>query len=191
MQRFLFQLGVKNAEGSQTWYVDAVTRIAAIDILKAGGGDIYESEVDVTALGEPEFLGTTSLDDYGDAEAPIAADEITDNQIIDIAYDVEALLTVGPTETELLITIVRAVLARVHPVAVLEPEPVDDMINGYFAELTEGKLTCAVLADALDCFWNAAVFGARDSDDIVVVRTVGAVAQGIAAVSTHLRSVAK
>lgn len=43
------------------------------------------------------------------------------------------------------------------------------------------------LADALDCFWNAAIGPARDSGDFSTIQTVGAIAEGFAAVSQRLR----
>ena len=66
MKRFLIQTSVENAEGSQTWYVDAESEAQALEKYKAGEADIYASEVDVTSLGAPEWAGETTLDDFGD-----------------------------------------------------------------------------------------------------------------------------
>ena len=71
MKRFLILTSVLNAEGYQTWYVDADTEEEALRKYDEGGGDIYSSEVDVTSLGEPEVMGETTLDDVGDlADTP-------------------------------------------------------------------------------------------------------------------------
>ncbi|MDT4889761.1 hypothetical protein FQZ97_1265070 [compost metagenome] len=50
-----------------------------------------------------------------------------------------------------------------------------------------GALTQAELVETLDCFWNAAIGDARQSDDYVVLKTVGAIAEGISAMTNHLR----
>lgn len=70
MKRFLFQRSVENAGGTQTFYVDAETQEEAESIARDEGGEFYSEEVEVTALGEPEFCGETSLDDYGDEDQP-------------------------------------------------------------------------------------------------------------------------
>jgi hypothetical protein len=66
MRRFLIQTSVEHAEGFQTWYVDAATESEALKKYKNGDGDIYESNVDVTSIGEPSVEGETDLDDFGD-----------------------------------------------------------------------------------------------------------------------------
>ena len=66
MKRFLIQTSVENAEGSQTWYVDAETKAEALKKYNDGDCNMYQNEVDVTSLGEPELAGETSLDDFGD-----------------------------------------------------------------------------------------------------------------------------
>jgi hypothetical protein len=70
MKRFLFQYGVKNASGSQTFYVDAESLDEARKLLDRDGGDLYSNEVEVTDLTEPEYEGETTLDDFGDYEPP-------------------------------------------------------------------------------------------------------------------------
>jgi hypothetical protein len=65
MKRFLIQTSVENAEGSQTWYVDAETEAEALKKYNDGDCNMYQNEVDVTSLGEPELAGETSLDDFG------------------------------------------------------------------------------------------------------------------------------
>jgi hypothetical protein len=85
MKRFLIDTSVENAEGTQTWFVDAETEEEALDKFSAVGGDPYESNVDVTQCGEPEISGEVPLDDFGRfAEQPPAAQEgvgLTDEQI--------------------------------------------------------------------------------------------------------------
>ena len=66
MKRFLFQTSVENAEGSQTWYVDAKNKTEALQKYSNGDCDIYASEVVVTSIGQPELAGETTLDDFGD-----------------------------------------------------------------------------------------------------------------------------
>ena len=74
MKRFLIDTSVENAEGTQTWFVDAETEEDALDKFSAGGCDLYESNVDVTQCGEPEISGEVPLDDFGRfAEQPPAA----------------------------------------------------------------------------------------------------------------------
>ena len=74
MKRFLIDTSVENAEGTQTWFVDAETEEDALDKFSAGGCDLYESNVDVTQCGEPEISGEVPLDDFGRfADQPPAA----------------------------------------------------------------------------------------------------------------------
>jgi hypothetical protein len=74
MKRFLIDTSVENAEGTQTWFVDAETEEEALDKFSAGGCDLYESNVEVTRCGEPEISGEVPLDDFGRfAEQPPAA----------------------------------------------------------------------------------------------------------------------
>ena len=76
MKRFLIETSVENAEGTQTWFVDAETEEEALDKFSAGGCDLYESNVDVTQCGDPEISGEVPLDDFGRfAEQPPAAQE--------------------------------------------------------------------------------------------------------------------
>jgi hypothetical protein len=65
MKRFLIDTSVENAEGTQTWFVDAETKEEALDKFSAGGCDLYESNVEVTRCGEPEISGEVPLDDFG------------------------------------------------------------------------------------------------------------------------------
>ncbi len=66
MKRFLIETSVENAEGSQTWYVDATSEAEALEKYDRGDCDLYASNVDVTSLGEPEISGETTPDDFGD-----------------------------------------------------------------------------------------------------------------------------
>ncbi len=76
MKRFLIDTSVENAEGTQTWFVDAETEEEALDKFSAGGCDLYESNVEVTRCGEPEISGEVPLDDFGRfAEQPPAAQQ--------------------------------------------------------------------------------------------------------------------
>jgi hypothetical protein len=74
MKRFLIDTSVENAEGTQTWFVDAETEQEALDKFSDGDCDLYESNVEVTRCGEPEISGEVPLDDFGRfAEQPPAA----------------------------------------------------------------------------------------------------------------------
>jgi hypothetical protein len=67
LKRFLIKTSVENAEGSQTWYVDAENEAEALQKYNNGKCcDIYANEVEVTWLGQPELEGETTLDDFGD-----------------------------------------------------------------------------------------------------------------------------
>ena len=67
LKRFLIKTSVENAEGSQTWYVDAENEAEALQKYNNGKCcDIYANEVEVTWLGQPELAGETTLDDFGD-----------------------------------------------------------------------------------------------------------------------------
>lgn len=48
-------------------------------------------------------------------------------------------------------------------------------------------ITKTQLADALDNFWNVAIGAARNSQDSTACATVGAIAEGLAAVANTLR----
>ena len=90
MKRFLIQTSVENAEGSQTWYVDAETEAEALKKYNDGDCNMYQNEVDVTSLGEPELAGETSLDDFGDYVTTPQRKPLTDEQIdeaIDAWFD--------------------------------------------------------------------------------------------------------
>jgi hypothetical protein len=77
MKRFLIDTSVENAEGSQTWYVDAKTEEEALAKFESGDCNIYESNVEVTKSGEPEISGAVPLDDFGRfAEQPPAAPNV-------------------------------------------------------------------------------------------------------------------
>jgi hypothetical protein len=79
MKRFLIDTSVENAEGSQTWYVDAKTEEEALAKFKSGDCNIYESNVEVTRSGEPEISGEVPLDDFGRfAEQPPSAPTVQD-----------------------------------------------------------------------------------------------------------------
>ena len=67
MKRFLIDTPVENAEGSQTWFVDAETEEEALEKYWSGSSDLYESNVEVMSLGEPEISGEVPLDDFGDS----------------------------------------------------------------------------------------------------------------------------
>src|SRR5690348_2883196 len=43
------------------------------------------------------------------------------------------------------------------------------------------------IADVLDCFWNAALGSARDSQDATAQAVAGSLAEGFAAMATRLR----
>ena len=74
MKRFLIDTSVENAEGTQTWFVDAENEQEALDKFSSGNCDLYESNVEVTRCGEPEISGEVQLDDFGRfAEQPAAA----------------------------------------------------------------------------------------------------------------------
>jgi hypothetical protein len=74
MKRFLIDTSVENAQGTQTWFVDAETEQEALDKFSDGDCDLYESNVEVTRCGEPEISGEVPLDDFGRfAEQPPAA----------------------------------------------------------------------------------------------------------------------
>ena len=66
MKRFLIQAAVGETAGTQTWYVDATSPKEAMRAYKSGAGEIYENEVEVISLEEPEIIGETTLDDFGD-----------------------------------------------------------------------------------------------------------------------------
>lgn len=85
MKRYLIETSVQRAEGSQCWYVDASSEAEALQKYKNGDGDIYSSDVDVTALGEPEICGKTELDDFGECvpkpaqpAKPLTVDSVQD-----------------------------------------------------------------------------------------------------------------
>ncbi len=73
LKRFLISTDVANASGTQTWRADATTKEEAMEMHKRGDDDLYSSDVEVTALGEPEFCGVTTLDDFGDMPPPAPA----------------------------------------------------------------------------------------------------------------------
>lgn len=81
IKRFLIETSVENAEGSQTWYVDATSEAEALKQYEQGGCDLYASNVEVTSLGKPEISGETTLDDFGDfAEQPAPATELREQE---------------------------------------------------------------------------------------------------------------
>jgi hypothetical protein len=85
MKRFLIDTSVENAEGSQTWYVDAKTEEEALAKFESGDCNIYESNVEVTKSGEPEISGAVPLDDFGRfAEQPPAAPTVQETLMVDI-----------------------------------------------------------------------------------------------------------
>lgn len=57
-------------------------------------------------------------------------------------------------------------------------------------DLRPEALRAADLADALDCFWNAAIGHAKDSQDGTTIATACAMAEGFAAVAARLRAIA-
>ena len=76
LKRFLIQTSVENAEGSQTWYVDAENEAEALQKYNNGECDMYANEAEVTSLGQPELAGETTLDDFGDFnDKPLAQPE--------------------------------------------------------------------------------------------------------------------
>ncbi|MER9524045.1 hypothetical protein NKI96_10715 [Mesorhizobium sp. M0292] len=50
-----------------------------------------------------------------------------------------------------------------------------------------GDLTCAKLADAFACFWNAAIGDAHNRQDSTAFAVVGSMAEGFAAIERRLR----
>jgi hypothetical protein len=58
-------------------------------------------------------------------------------------------------------------------------------IEAYERE-KEPPLTATQLADALGCFWNAAIGSANDRQDATAFSVVGAMAEGIAAIQKRL-----
>ena len=66
MKRFLFSYDIESASGTQCFYVDAET-LEEAKVKIEDGGDIYSDECEVTGLcHDPEFVGETSIDDFGD-----------------------------------------------------------------------------------------------------------------------------
>jgi hypothetical protein len=65
VKRFLIDTSVENAEGAQTWFVDAETEQEALDKFSSGTCALYESNVEVTRCGEPEISGEVPLNDFG------------------------------------------------------------------------------------------------------------------------------
>lgn len=63
IQRFLIECDVENSGGSQIFYADAESEAEAIEMHKRGESEFYEDNSEVTGLGLPEIIGTTSLDD--------------------------------------------------------------------------------------------------------------------------------
>ena len=49
LKRFLIQTSVENAEGSQTWYVDAENEAEALQKYNNGECDMYANEAEVTS----------------------------------------------------------------------------------------------------------------------------------------------
>jgi hypothetical protein len=107
MKRFLIQASVLNAEGSQTWYADAETEAEALQKYNNGDCDIYASEIDITSLGEPELVGETTLDDFGDlAATPPAAQPVqrpwvglTDDDLLQIRESVQIVEGRSPLQS--------------------------------------------------------------------------------------------
>lgn len=67
MKRYLYVAAVKQASGSQTFYIDAESQGEADERARAGDTDgIYLHEVEVTDLYELEPCGDTGTDDFGD-----------------------------------------------------------------------------------------------------------------------------
>ena len=64
--RYLISTEVANAGGSQIWFVDATSEAEALALHNNGKSEFHSDEVEVTALHEPEIIGTTTLDDFGD-----------------------------------------------------------------------------------------------------------------------------
>ena len=81
IERHLIVANVDNAEGTQTWWVDAESKEDAIAKFEAGEGEIYSNEVEVIKLGDPSHIGVTSLDDFGDAGQPATPDTIEALQV--------------------------------------------------------------------------------------------------------------
>lgn len=67
MKRFLYSAAVEKCGGSQTFFIDAETSVAADKRAAADESDgIYSHDVDVESLGSMEACGVTTTDDYGD-----------------------------------------------------------------------------------------------------------------------------
>lgn len=47
------------------------------------------------------------------------------------------------------------------------------------------------IADAIECFWNAAIGAANDRQDFTTISVIGAMAEGISAIATRMREQAK
>lgn len=79
MKRFLFDMPVTDANGTQTFYVDAETPEQALEALNSGDydGGIYDEEIEVMALGEASYAGETTLDDEGPLGARVFDVSIT------------------------------------------------------------------------------------------------------------------
>lgn len=70
-------------------------------------------------------------------------------------------------------------------------EAVEEELKKIEAELTATPpvqpLTAERLADALDCFWNAAIGHAHNAQSTLAMDTAGSMAEGFAAVANRLR----
>ena len=61
--KYLIETAVLRAEGSQTWVVEADSPEEALERFDSGDGDIVESNVDVTAIGDPVIVGEDMPDE--------------------------------------------------------------------------------------------------------------------------------
>ena len=73
MKRYLLQCLIREAGGTQTFYVDAKSEADALAMHARGESDIYLSECEVLSISEPELIGDTALDDYGDSTPEAAS----------------------------------------------------------------------------------------------------------------------
>lgn len=139
MKRFLIDTSVENAEGTQTWFVDAETEQEALNKFSSGTCDLYESNVEVLRCGEPEISGVVPLDDFGQfAEQPPAAQpapvHITRYELLKMAQaaGLEEEFIVDPLSEQRFRTFAQlAVQAIAGPAPPAQPAPVH---QGQLAE---------------------------------------------------------
>ena len=94
IKRFIIERAVAGAEGSQCFFVDAKSEQEALTLYEAKGGEIYDSECEITELGEPNIIGETDLDDFGDSKQTGHQSAITklEEKIAGLEAKVDALM---------------------------------------------------------------------------------------------------